>query len=197
MNLSSSLRSTSEIVHFVENYRKSCQFPRSREIECKSAHNFHGEKPDIRIVTQNNDKNSDLESDFVMESVSAIVKYTNMSAKSEFLPVIASVSKNVRKKIESNLIAKGYPIAPIRSDPKMSEKNKIKKFPFIRFMQPWDVEGAEFGIVVVLMFNQDNIGTFEREIYYSFSVMTRASLKLAVVYSSLCDDIMDIEKYLV
>ena len=202
MNLSSSLRSTSEIVHFVENYRSSCQFNYSCEIECKPAHNFHGEKPDIRIVTQNNDKSSDLKSEFITESVSTIVKYFNMSANSEFLPVIASVSKNVRKKIESNLIAKGYPIAPIRSDPNMPGENYINtlprnNFPLIRFMQPWEVNGAEFGIMVVLMlFNQDNIGTSEREIFYCFPVMTRASLKIAVVYSSLCDDNLDVENYL-
>ena len=191
IHLGASLRSTSKIAQFADSWLKSSSL-QNFEFECKPAHNFDGERPDIRICRRPTD-NSDSEilELFIEESVSTIVEYAERSRGLEIVPVVPFIDTESRKRVLEGLEARGLECSSPSYSYNATETNAESKrdpttvsrssLPTICFFEETDIEGAEFGIVVVLMRHKNpqdiRVGLGQK----FFTAVTRASTKLVLV----------------
>ena len=169
--LNANLRSTCEIIEFVENYRNVCLGTKTIEIESKPAHNFHGEKVDVRTCTD--------AADFEQKSVITIEEYLEHSRGLAFLPVITNVPEDLLSRISSGLTEKQIKVCFCKSLYSETTNSTLNALPSVYFFDIHGLEGLEFAAVVTLFY--DNGCGDGRILYYFHNMITRACLKLVLV----------------
>ena len=172
-SLNASLRSTCEIIHFVENFRKDFSLTKNNEIECKTANNFHGEPVDVRTCND--------ESDFAQKSVMTIEEYLEHSRGLAFLPVILHVPEDLLSSISSSLNAKQIKNDFCESLYRETSDTTVKTLPSVYFFNIHCIEGLEFAVVVFLLYDNRS---YESGLKFCFhEIITRACTKLVIVYA--------------
>ena len=147
-NLSVSLRSTCEISNFANTWLKTSEL--FDEIELKIGHNFSGEKPDICIVPQEHNRNSDVGTAFVEKCASIIEENLHKSSDSDILPVLIDIPKDSLDLLEAILTSKNCSTQRGLTAPSDKQLGECRDLPTACFFQFDEVEGAEFSTVVVL-----------------------------------------------
>ena len=143
------------------------------EIECKPAHNFHGEPVDVRACND--------ESDFVQKSVKTIEEYLNHSRGLAFLPVIANVPEDLLSHISSVLTAKEIKNGYCESLYIETNDKTLKALPSVYFFDINGNEGLEFAVVVILLYGNSSVER-KTELFFH-EIFTRACAKLVIVYA--------------
>ena len=191
IHLGASLRSTCKIAQFADGWIKGSSL-QNFEFECKPAHNFDGERPDIRTISQQGYKSeTDIVNLFIEESVSSIVEYAERSKGLELVPVVPFIDSESRQKVLEGLEARGLECRSPSYSYSSTENNGESKqdptrvsrssLPTICFFKEADIEGAEFGIVVVLMHHKKPQDIRADLGLKFFTAVTRASTKLVLV----------------
>ena len=170
-SLNSNLRSTCEIIRYVENYRKECSA--TIEIESKTAHNFHGEPVDVRTCNG--------EFDFVQESVRTIEEYLEHSRGLAFLPVIESVPEDILSRLSSVLTGKQIKVDSCENLYDKTTDTTLKALPSVCFFNYDQIDGLEFAVVVVLSY--DNKEVQKGWVHFFHRIITRACAKLVIVHA--------------
>ena len=95
MRLSVNLRSTIEIINYIERYRNHDPMLKCGEFRCTTAHNLHGEKPNIRPC-------DDILS-FINESLRTIEEYLQKSCGLDYLPVVLEMPEETKERLKLRL----------------------------------------------------------------------------------------------
>ena len=170
-SLNANLRSTCEIISFVESYRKNSLLKKKPEIECKPAHNFHGEPVDVRRCTN--------EFDFVRNSIETIEEYLAHSRGLAFLPVITSIPEHMLSWISSSLAAKQIKVDRCESLYNKTLDTTLKTLPSVYFFDIQGLEGVEFAVAVILLYDS-GYGDGRAQLFFH-NIITRACTKLVFV----------------
>ena len=179
--LSVSLRSTTEVANFANDWMKIYKF-HPNNLECKPGHNFYGEKPEICLVPFIADqKFSDPLSDFIDKCISTILHYVNRHGY-DFLPVVADIQDELLNRVIAGLAVKSNPKQIFRKKyaPDCFFQMIESESPSVWFFNTHEVEGAEFPIVILLMCSTYNERDIKNTLDF-FSAITRATKKLVIV----------------
>ena len=181
LNLSASLRSTKEISKFADSWMKFFPSVYKDEAEIKTSHNYPGDKPDIRLVSQIQSDYSDFETAFVQNAVSVIQEYLKMTYLCNFLPVAVDIPSTLLDRIQSELIESK--IQTQRGFVPYSWSSAIPSVCFFNF-EDVQMNNVEFRVMVVLLWI--NISENQRNKFQTglLSLITRATIKLAIVQNA-------------
>ena len=92
MRLSVNLRSTIEIISYIERYRNHDPMLKCGEFRCTTAHNLHGEKSNIRPCDG-----------FINESLKTIEEYLQKSCGLDYLPVVLEMPEETKERLKLRL----------------------------------------------------------------------------------------------
>ena len=185
MALSVSLRSTTEILNFANDWRRFNQFKDDQVAECKPGHNFYGEKPEICLVPSITDRKSrDPLSDFIKKCISTILHYAYRQDFG-FLPVVTEIHDEILDRVIAGLAVKSSPkqIFCKKYEPGCFSQMLKSEPPSVWFFRTLVVEGAEFPLVILLTCPTYKDLNYEHQFGF-FSAITRATKKLVIVRST-------------
>ena len=176
MRLSVNLRSTVEIINYIERYRNHEPCLKLEEFRCLTAHNFHGEKPDIRPC--------DSIRNFIQESLRLIEEYLQKSRGLEYLPVVLRMPEETKQQLRSRLKERNIQFDYYIWGCLHVETACIadESLPCVRLFNSLEIDGLEFAVTIALL-SDTNLNGFElpRQFY---NIITRACTKLIIVHRS-------------
>ena len=164
LELTASLRATREIVKFCESFRKNCTDLGSH-YPCNAKQNLCGNKP--QLLQANNEKNL----------IDISIKTIQQNYSPSNLTLLASVmSEQINVEIKSKLQASNIPFYEAQKDifGETSEAGII-------FSNGWDVDGCEFGTVILLVTKSFLLGSRLDFGHDLFIAMSRATTRLIVI----------------
>ena len=195
VHLDASLRSTCKIAKFADDWIKVKHLS-TFEFECRPAHNFEGEDIDVTFVEKRNDETEN-KIEFVENCVNVISEHAQKSAGLEIIPVVPFVDSEIRKLIIKKLEEQNYTCytpnfgksnddAAQKAFPKQdAAKITSADLPSISFFNEADIEGSEFGTVVVLLHLEDPSYIPKGVGKNFFTAITRASVKVVIVFTAI------------
>ena len=151
------------------------------EAEIKTSHNYPGDKPDVRLVSQIQSDYSEFETAFVQNAVSVIQEYIKAAYPLNFLAVAADIPNTLLDRIQSGLIEKKYRTQ--RGFVPQSGKHELSSVFFFNFEEVRMI-GVEFSVLVILLCtnnSENQRNKFQSDFLY---LITRATTKLAIVQNA-------------
>ena len=192
IHLGASLRSTCKIAKFADDWIKAKHLS-TFEFECRPAHNFEGEDIDVTFVEEKRNDETENKIQFVENCVNVISEHAQKSAGLEIIPVVPLIDSEIRKLIIKKLEEKNYtcytPSFKMSNDD--AAQNAVPRqdaakitsadLPSISFFSEADIEGSEFGTVIILLRLKDPSHIPTGMGKYFFTAITRASIKVVIV----------------
>ena len=174
MRLSVNLRSTVEIINYIERFRNHDSLLKHSEFRCSTAHNFHGEKPYIRPC--------DSIRNFIQESLRIIEEYLQKSRGLEYLPVVLEMPEKTKKRLKLRLKEKNIQFDFYIQGRLHVETacNADKSLPCVRLFDSLEIDGLEFAVSIALLSDSNLNGLDVLPEFYN--IITRACTKLIIVY---------------
>ena len=168
-SLSFSLRSTCAIANFAFGYMKHCHS--SIHLSSRPAHNFEGEPVDIKIVEEEN---------FVATCVNTICQYSEKCSGLDTLPVLCFMDLEIRNLIINILISQDFSCSSTEFGMYLQQPGS----PLVQFFRPRDVEGSEFGAVLILISFKHYSEIMKHTEVDFLTAITRASTKLSIIVNN-------------
>ena len=192
IHLGASLRSTCKIAKFADDWIKTKHLS-TFEFECRPAHNFEGEDIDVTFVEEKRNDEIKNKIEFVEKCVKVIAEHAQKSAGLEIIPVVPLVDSGIRTLIINKLEEQNYtcytPSFKMINDD--AAQNAVPRqdaakltsaaLPSISFFSEADIEGSEFGTVIILLRLKDPSQIPTGMGKYFFTAITRASIKVVIV----------------
>ena len=199
--LSASLRSTTTLAEFANSWINFANL-RRYDFECKKANNFEGEKVDIWVVKPDKNTTSDEHFQFTTLCVEAISEYAEKSYGMETLPIVPFLDPTVSELLIGKLKEKQYRVrnseafsdshtsrstattsqrgTDVRTDQIVPEAGPLD-LPCITFFETSEIEGSEFGVVIILIDikHAENIPANAKHKF--FCAITRATSKVVII----------------
>ena len=201
IHLKASLRSTITIAGIAENWR---QFKNNdADFECLPGHNFEGENVTIKVINKLNAYPSGLLEypNFIAQCASSILQVAEQSKDLSILPVICFMSHPLRKMLFSTLkiLFPDHRCVNHSSGlqdlfQKTSSREEFgNEEPLIVLFEPQDIDGCEFGAVVILisymhvkdLAENSGVHPISDTSLSFFRALTRASVKITIIISDL------------
>ncbi|XP_075261236.1 uncharacterized protein LOC142352962 [Convolutriloba macropyga] len=168
LELTASLRATREIVKFCESFRKNCTDLGSH-YPCNAKHNLCGNEP--QLLQANNEKNL----------IDISIKIIQQNYSPSNLTLLASfMTEQINVEMKSKLRASNIPFYEAQKDIFGETSEAGKKAPII-FSNGWDVDGCEFGAVILLVTKRFSEGSRLDFGHDLFIAMSRATTRLIVI----------------
>ena len=205
IHLGASLRSTTTITSFGEKWRHFSN--NDSNFECIPGHNFEGEKIDIRIIKKLNAEASGLLEYpyFIAQCASSILQVAEQSKDLPILPVICFMSHPLRIMLFSTLKILFPDHRCINHSSGLhvgfqhlftgtsAQKEFGNEGPPVVLFEPQEIDGCEFGTVVILisymhlkdLVDDSGLEFFSGVYFNFFSALTRASVKITIIVSDL------------
>ena len=197
IHLGASLRSTCKIVKFADDWIKTKHLSTSFEFECRPAHNFEGEDIDVTYVEEKRNDETENKIEFVENCVNVISEHAQKSAGLEIIPVVPLVDSGIRTLIIKELEEQNYTCytPSFRTSNDDATQNAVPRqdaakitsaaLPSISFFSEADIEGSEFGTIVILLRLKDPSHIPTGMGKYFFTAITRASIKVVIVLTDI------------
>ena len=181
IHLKASLRSTGSISRFATRWREWCN---AKEFDCHPAHNFEGEAVDIQIIPKTGRvPNRLLEYPHFTARCATLIKHTAEKLKDhEALPVICFMS-DVASSTLLSTFRKLFPNIIIQEFIAKKIHRLVEHGPIVVLLSPGNVEGTEFGAVVVVVSytHMSDFASLDDRLF--LTAITRASTKLTIIVS--------------
>ena len=186
--LSASLRSTANITDFANLWWNVAHLEH-HYFECKKANNLEGENVDIKVF-HSNKKHPTIENfGFTDLCVDVICEYLEKSRGMRTLPIVPLLADESYESVLSKLKDKNCNVCVSNSNEletyvktdQFATKAVPSDLPCVRFFKPGEIEGSEFGVVIILIGIKHVSEIHARIKHRFFSAITRATSKLVIV----------------
>ena len=186
--LSVSLRSTANITDFANLWWNIAHLERYY-FKCKKANNLEGENVHIKVFNSNKNPPTIKNFGFTDSCVDIICEYFEKSKGMNTLPIVPLLDEESYESVLSKLKDKNYNVCVSNSNELGTDVQTDELFsrvgpsdlPCVRFFKPGEIEGSEFGVVIILIGIKHVAEIPARVKHRFFSAITRATSKLVIV----------------